>query len=199
MQIHKTKSELRKELREKRHFLATNQYSNVAGEAMVNRIIARDEFIKAKTVIMFYPVGDEANILSLFEISRRLEKKVAFPCSLDNGRMIFKYASDLSQLSLGAFNIPEPQGTALEPDAFASTSLCIVPALAIDHNGHRIGYGGGYYDRFLAQYKGASIGITYDDLIIESIIPEDFDIPVDLIITERRTICPQKRPRCSKK
>lgn len=194
MQIHHTKAELRKVIKEKRRLIASNLSPKTAGQAIISRIIGLEEFIRAKTVIMFYPMGDEADILPLFELSRDLEKKVAFPCSLGDGKMIFRYADNLSQLITGKFNIPEPQGIKFEIPSNPDDSICIVPALAIDMNGHRIGYGGGYYDRFLAIYNGTSIGIAYDDLIIDNIIVEPFDIPVDIIITERRTICPKDLP-----
>ena len=99
--------------------------------------------------------------------------------------MRFFRIADFSELKAGAFGIPEPTGSE-EPDNF-SASLCIVPALSFDENGYRMGYGGGYYDRFLRGYDGISVGICYDDFLGE--IPrEEHDLPVDILVTETKIL-----------
>ncbi len=99
--------------------------------------------------------------------------------------MKFIRLSDLSHLKTGAFGIPEPEGTEELRDF--SGSLCVTPALAFSRDGYRIGYGGGYYDRFLKNYPGLSVGICWHDFLEE--IPHDsFDVPVQLLVTDRETL-----------
>lgn len=187
-----TKPELRRELKARRDSLAKNGYSLEAGTSIANRISALDTFSEADTVLMFYPIGSELNILPLFEISKKLGKKIAFPCSCADGILIFRYVNELFELTARKYNIPEPESFATEV-VDLSHSICITPALAFDNDGYRIGYGGGYYDRFLANYNGISVGVVYDDLITNDVPRDKFDLPVDIIITERRQICVKKK------
>lgn len=102
--------------------------------------------------------------------------------------MKFIRFSDFSELKAGAYGILEPDGTE-EFSVFeqSSGSLCIVPALSFSRDGFRLGYGGGYYDRFLKDYGGLSAGICYGDFI--GYVPrESFDVPVQILITEKETI-----------
>ena len=187
-----TKLELRRELKARRDSLAKNGYSSEAGTSIANRISALDVFSDADTVLMFYPIGSELSILPLFDIAKSLGKKIAFPCSCANGILIFRYVNELCELTARTYNIPEPESFAAKVLYFAR-SICITPALAFDTEGYRIGYGGGYYDRFLANYEGISVGVAYDDLITNDVPRDKFDLPVDIIITERREICVKKK------
>ncbi|MCM1333633.1 MAG: 5-formyltetrahydrofolate cyclo-ligase [Bacteroides sp.] len=111
--------------------------------------------------------------------------KAVYAPRCENGIMRFFRLYDLSALKKGAFGIPEPSGS--EEFFGGRDSVCITPALMFSRDGYRLGYGGGYYDRFLGDYDGLSVGICYDSFIGE--IPrEAFDRPVRLLITEKETI-----------
>lgn len=186
------KSYLRAELKSQRSELSKNGYSKTAGDVISMRISELSQFENADTVMIFYPVGSEINILFLFELAKKRGKRIAFPRSLSGGILDFRYVGSLDELTDVKYNIPEPSEKA-EHVADLSRSICITPALAFDKYGYRIGYGGGYYDRFLADYKGYSVGVAYDGMILDSLPICSNDLPVDIIITERRRICPRKK------
>jgi 5-formyltetrahydrofolate cyclo-ligase len=97
--------------------------------------------------------------------------------------MRFYVFSSLDELETGAYNIPEPNAECPEITE-TDNALCIVPGLAFVKSGHRIGFGRGYYDRFLSGFKGISCGVCFDEFILESIPCEPTDIPVELLITQ---------------
>ena len=187
MERKQQKYDIRQLLKKRRSIIAANGYNTVAGDSVVRKITALDEFASADTVLMFYPVGSEINIISLFAKSKLLNKRVAFPCSLKGGILVFREVNDLSELGATVYNIPEPTETSPIIEDF-DNSICITPALAFDNDGFRIGYGGGYYDRFLSSFKGISVGVAYDDMICDRLPRDEFDLPTDIIITERRII-----------
>lgn len=141
-------------------------------------------FKEAETLLCYYPVRGEPDILPLAQYTLELGKKVAFPIShVSDKRLSFHVISNLSELTRGTYNIPEPSEAAAEITDF-SGSLCIVPALAFDKEGHRLGYGAGYYDRFLSSFNGVSIGLAYSQFYVDKIPFDKHDASVNIIITE---------------
>lgn len=147
---------------------------------------------KADTVLVFFPVKNEPDIRPFIKELYAMGKRVAFPVSNSDCTLTFKYVSDLDDMVSGAYNIPEPSADALCVNDL-SNSVCIVPALVFDRQGYRIGYGKGYYDRFLKDFQGISIGIAYGDLVAENLPCEPTDMTVDMIITERGIILPNEK------
>ncbi len=147
-------------------------------------------FQNSDTVLMYYPVQGEPNILSIARHALQMNKKVAFPISHTNSyTMSFHLISDIDDLRIGAYSILEPPISAPTVCDF-SKALCIVPALAFDMFGHRLGYGKGYYDRFLSEFNGTSIGLTYSFFLMDLLPHGEKDLPVNLIITEKGDLTP---------
>lgn len=114
-----------------------------------------------------------------------LKGKTVYAPRCENGIMRFFRIHDLSELKKGAFGILEPIGS--EEFSEDRDSVCITPALSFSRDGYRLGYGGGYYDRFFQSYGGLSVGICYDSFLRE--LPrEDFDRPVRILVTEKEII-----------
>ncbi len=111
-------------------------------------------------------------------------KTVALPKCGKNGVMEFYRIKDLSDLSLGAYGILEPpEEELLQP---SEAELVLVPGAAFDKNGYRIGYGGGYYDRYLPKAKSAkALGICFSDCLTYNLPHGEFDCKMDGIITEK--------------
>ena len=159
-------------------------------DAICDRIISLSSFRFADTVLTYSPIGSEINVSKIALRALELGKKIAFPvCNTETREMTFKYISSLDELDIGAYSIPEPQ-TDAECFSHIRHSLCIVPALAFDKRGFRLGYGGGYYDKFLKKFEGVVLGVAYDALIADILPTGVYDVPVDIIITERRSIIP---------
>ena len=178
------------------HFSALRKQLS-AEEAERNSLLICKEILdlllklkEVKVVLMFYPITSEPDVLPLFEKLRSIGIRVAFPIShVEDTRLEFKEVSDISELTEGAYGIKEPPSTADTVTDF-SRCVCIVPALAFDRHGMRIGYGKGYYDRFLKSFDGASVGVAFSQFVVDSLPYEDTDFPIDIIITEGETIIP---------
>ena len=147
-------------------------------------IIECDAYKSAATVLLYYPVGEEINVLDVFFDALRCGKTVAFPrCETRDGAkyMTFRCVKTLDELEKGVYNIPCPSAFAEEVNT--EDSVCIVPALAYDECGYRIGYGGGYYDRFLQSYRGRSVGVYRTGFLHGEALPrESTDEKCDLIV-----------------
>ena len=146
-------------------------------------IIDSVSFKYADTLLMFCPTGEEIDILPLFEAAKRNGKRVAFPKCCGKGIMKFYYVSDLSQLKAGKYGIKAPD----EGEEFDNSlhPLCIVPSLAATKNGTRLGYGGGFYDRFLHKFDGISMCVQYDEFVTDELPQEKrYDKKFDVLVTE---------------
>ena len=184
-----TKQQIRAHYRKKRNSISFES-KELLDIAIRANILELDAVRQAKTVLMFYPIKFEPDIRELVKSLRDLGKKVAFPISNDNDcTLTFRYVDSIRDMVSGTYNIPEPPQNAPIVEDFAR-SVCLVPALVFDKYGYRLGYGKGYYDRFLKDFLGISIGIAYSDFITESLPSEDTDIAVDMIITERGNVIP---------
>ena len=141
-------------------------------------------FSDAEAILCYYPIRGEPNVLPLAEHAIRLGKKVAFPIShIKERQLSFHEIKSLSDLTTGAYKIPEPSEMLPEITDF-SKALCIVPALAFDVRGVRLGYGGGYYDKFLSTFNGTAIGLAYNDFYVNKLPSEPHDAMVSIIVTE---------------
>ena len=157
------------------------------------RITETAEFRKAKTVLLYAPVQGEIDLLPLAQICRELGKEVGFPISMDDGTLLFRSPEAGQSLITGAYGIPEPPPTAKESTLNEHT-LCIVPALTFDRSGNRLGYGKGYYDRFLEHFTGMTLGAVYRKLISDGLPAEPHDRPVDILVHEGGAMrCDQDR------
>ena len=142
-------------------------------------------FRYADTVLMYAPTGSEIDVMPIAEAALKLHKRVAFPkCDPSNNTMIFKYVSSFDELSRGEYSLLEPSDDAESVVDF-SHSICIVPGLVFDKEGYRVGYGKGYYDRFLNSYTETTLGLVYSDFILEKLPRGRFDHKVDILVCEK--------------
>lgn len=153
-------------------------------KALFSNTVATSTFIETDVILCYYPVRGEPNVLPLAIHALELGKTVAFPVShIKERQLTFHPIKNLSDLTTGAYKIPEPSKTLPMISDFSNT-LCIVPALAFNKNGKRLGYGGGYYDRFLSSFNGTSVGLVYSQFYADHIPTDPHDAAVDIIITE---------------
>lgn len=144
-------------------------------------------FRDAETVLCYLSAGSEVETRGILEACFRAGKRVALPRCYEDSRMEFLPVTAVSQASeLSRFGIAEPpHGEPLDP---ADAGLCLVPALAFDKNGFRLGYGMGYYDRYLKRFSGTAVGLCYEDCLREALPVNQNDRPVHLIVTEQQVI-----------
>ncbi len=132
---------------------------------------------------------NEVDTTFLIEHLLVMNKNVYVPKSEPNSSIMKFYKINfLSELSLGAFSVLEPNSLQEEYIEYGKYDVCIVPALSFDKRGFRLGYGKGYYDRFLKDFKGIKIGLCYEEFVTEILPKYETDIAVDMIITENETI-----------
>ena len=173
------KKELRRQIREKKRAM-TPQQIETASARLGELFAASDAYKNAATIYGYLPYNQEVRTVPMLEQALRDGKKVAVPKVVGDD-MKFIYMTDLSQVEEGYAGIPEP--VADGPVADDPTALVLMPGLAFDPAGHRIGYGGGFYDRFLAtEPDHPTIALCYDFQMLPNLATEEFDIPVDLVI-----------------
>lgn len=159
----------------------------------------------ARLVCAYVPVRGELNTLPLWDRARLDDKSMAVPVTVTGtaeGVMVFRRLKGMTpgELPAGRFGIPEPPATCptLTPEELEG-GLILVPGLAFDDEGYRVGYGGGYYDRFLADLRTrgisvTAVGLAYSVCRTQALPREAFDVPVDCVIDERRMLCPHGTP-----
>ena len=177
------KKQLRKELVEKRKNIPKNK-KLIYDKEISRKIIESDYFKNAEQVLVFASVGNEFDTNFIIEKCRMENKSVFYPLCIDNqGKMKFFRIDSPDDLKIGMYNIPEPKSHCDEYSQ-KENDLIIVPCLSVDKKGYRIGYGKGYYDRFLKEFCGISICPCYDELTSEKLPTDDFDIKINVVVTQ---------------
>ena len=178
------KNELRKELSEKRRCIISKSHRD---NIICQNLMCSDLYLNAKQVLLYAALDDEINIDECIIDALNLGKKVALPRCINNcGDMEFYYINSLNDLKSGHFGVREPEinsNNVVNPLNLYD-AICIVPAIAYDKSGYRLGYGKGYYDRFLKKSTALSVGVCYNDLVRDKLPINEFDIAVDYLVTE---------------
>lgn len=148
---------------------------------ILEKVISLQEYKESDFILTYVSLKDEVDTFKLIEHSLEIGKRVAVPkCEGDN--IVFYKIKTLSDLEEGSFRILEP--TTNEAVVDFANSICIVPGVAFDKENNRIGYGKGFYDRFLEKYDGTKIGLTYRECICDKIDNDINDIKMDIVITD---------------
>ena len=173
------KTALRKQIREKKRAMTPQQIEN-ASRDLGAQFIASALYQAAKTIYGYLPYNQEVRTVPMLEQALRDGKRVAVP-KVYGDEMKFIYLDDLSKVEKGYSGIPEPVEDG--PVADDTTALVLMPGLAFDPQGHRIGYGGGFYDKFLSSEPGhPTLALCYDFQMLPHLETEEFDMPVDLVL-----------------
>lgn len=173
------KNALRREIRERKRAM-TEAEIVLRSEKLKALFLASSAYQNAKTVYGYLPYNQEVRTVPMLEQAVRDGKRVAVP-KVYGDTMRFLYIEDFQQVEKGYAGIPEPVFD--EPVAEDQTALVLMPGLAFTKNGDRMGYGGGFYDRFLAEEPNhPTLALCYDFQIFECLPTEEFDIPVDTVL-----------------
>lgn len=178
----KAKALLREIIRRRAGELSERE-RHVSDEALLFAFLNCPELVRARSVLLFYGVGTEPNTARLLPVLLALNYRVCFPRCLPDRQMEAREVTELEQLVPGQYGIPEPilACPRMEPK---DIDLILVPGLCFDASGGRLGQGGGYYDRYLAEYHGKTVSLCRDILLQEKIPREVHDKGVDLVLTE---------------
>lgn len=185
------KSALRKELIKKREKISAER-KIILDKEITEKLLSLDEYKRAKNILLFASTPFEFNTNKIAEASLGDFKNVFYPKCLDkNGNMKFFKIQNKNDFREGLYGIWEPYDS-LPEFKNSSDSVCIVPALSVDNFFYRIGYGKGYYDRFLHSFNGKSICPCYDFLLCDKLPVNEFDEKIHILVTEktiRRSHC----------
>lgn len=173
-----TVKERKQELR--RHAAGLPQ---VEAGALFQRFLALPQVEAADTVMVFYGTGREPDTVPLIRALLDMGKRVALPVCLPHRGMEARQILDIDRLVPNRFGIPEP-------DSFCpiieknEIDAALIPHLMVDRDGYRLGWGGGYYDRWLADFHGFTVCICRPGRLVEHMPREEFDVPVQLVLIE---------------
>jgi 5-formyltetrahydrofolate cyclo-ligase len=186
------KKELRQKVLEKRGKLSLTEVQKKS-QQINQQLLLHPAYRSAKTILFYLPIKKEPDTLPLLKNAWQQKKQVLIPVTQAvNKSLILSKLENLEELIEGSYGILEPKPEFLRPTAPYSVDLCLLPGLAFDRNGSRLGYGGGYFDRFLPSLRPdcPKIALAYDFQILNFIPKTKYDLPVDIIITESTTyIC----------
>lgn len=174
MTVRERKAELR------RHAAGLPQ---VEAGALFDRFLALPQVEAADTVLVFYGTGREPDTVPLIRALLDRGKRVALPVVLPHRGMEARQVRDLELLVPNRFGIPEPDDACpvIEKGEIAAA---LIPHLMVDREGYRLGWGGGYYDRWLADFSGFTVCICRPGRLVDHMPREEFDVPVQLVLIE---------------
>lgn len=175
------KSELRKAVKAVRSNISDDELLRVSG-IIAENFLKSDLYLNSKTVFCYKSKKSEICTDKIISKALKDGKRVCLPkCSGTD--MTFYEISKGSRLVMGKFGIEEPDN-ACKPVSSFEASVCVIPCLCCDTYGHRLGYGGGFYDRFLEHFTGIKAVLCPKRLIFNKIPFDDYDIAADYIISE---------------
>ncbi|KLO23334.1 5-formyltetrahydrofolate cyclo-ligase [Marinitoga sp. 1197] len=175
------KNKIRKLMLEKRTNLKIKLY-NTYNEIILKKTIEYLKSIKFNSIATYYPFRNEVNLLKLVDLLN--DKDIVFP-KIKGKDIYFVKVTSVNDFEKGKFGIMEPVGTSYNK----KIDVYIIPGVAFDKKMYRLGYGGGYYDRYFSRNtKTHLIGVAFDFQILESLPVYKHDIKMDIIFTENRVI-----------
>ena len=172
------KSEIRKLIKQRKNNLS-DEARRLAAKRVFDYVESTDVFANAEHVLVYHSLPDELSTLGFID-EWHSRKRLYLPRVNGDDLEILPYDAEL--LNKGAFNIAEPQGGNVVD--VAKMDLIIVPGVAFDSKGNRIGRGKGFYDRLLSRADAMTIGVCYQCQIYDEMTTDSFDIPLDYVISE---------------
>jgi 5-formyltetrahydrofolate cyclo-ligase len=183
------KKDIRASILQQRNSMSASEIAQKSS-LIKEQLFGLKEFQGARTILFYVSYGSEVATHEMIRACLARRKKVVVPCTDTKNNLLF--LSELRQwddLGVGAYHIQEPLVECRCEVPLDSMDLIIVPGIAFDCAGHRIGHGMGYYDRLLSEsIKAMKIGLAFELQLVENIPAEHHDVSVDVIITEKRII-----------
>lgn len=177
------KKDLRKEYRILRKEILNREDKE---KLIIDSLVSSDFFRNADCIFLYCAYDGEINTEAVSQEAERLSIKTAYPFCVDRDGTMEFYFSLQSELKKGMYGIYEPDRDRCEKAVFSNKSLCIVPGVAFGRNGERLGFGKGYYDRFLESFNGITVGLSFEECLSDSIPMEEHDKKIDYLITDKK-------------
>lgn len=184
------KSELRKKAKLIRASMGEESLKEIS-EKICQRVVSLEEFSNADAVFCYASTQNEICVDEISKSALALGKTLAFPRCKKDGAMDFFSVKAMWELTPGMLGILEPSENCplVSPFDFEN-SICILPALSFDKRGYRIGYGKGYYDRYLALHPDSLylVGVCARALLFDSLAHDHYDIPANAVVNEMEVL-----------
>lgn len=185
--IKKQKDDIREEYKERRRAMPMEERHR-RDEAICRVVEGLVSFRYAEYVLLYAATEGEIDVNAIAEVALEKGKKVCFPrCDKKTHTMTYHMVNSLDELAVDSYGILEPAEDApiYEPERDTGAAVCFVPGLVYDKAGYRLGYGKGFYDRYLSAFSGCTIGVVYSDYILPVVPRGRFDMSVDILLTEK--------------
>ncbi|HXG74603.1 MAG TPA: 5-formyltetrahydrofolate cyclo-ligase [Candidatus Nitrosotenuis sp.] len=183
MKVNSEKSSLRKLLLEKRDSLSAD-FIEIASKKIHKNLKKIQYYQAAKTIAAYYSIGSEVRTHDILQDILSEGKTLALP-RVEGDHLIFCNITRFEDLEKGEFGIMEPKQNCPQVDEF---DVVLVPAIAMTKRGQRLGYGRGFYDRFLADKESTTIALTYSKFVVKNIPFSEGDVRIHLVVTEDEII-----------
>lgn len=175
------KSRLRALIREQKRLYAAAQLSAMS-EAVCNSICNHGQWRVASTVLLYHPLPDEVDVRPLIQQAQLLGHRILLPVVQGDHLELSLYQGE-EALRAGAYNIMEPEGSFLPCEAYGQIEFAIIPGMAFDASGHRLGRGKGYYDRLLPLLPAAyKVGVCFPFQFLTDVPSDEFDVPMNEVV-----------------
>ena len=174
---------MKNELRKKSLAIGKKLNTEELSKKILFNLSLLDEYRNSNNILCYYPLKYEVNTLNLLKNN---DKVWYLPRVKGNELEICRYEPE--NLSCGSFNIMEPKGEIIKD--LTTIDMIIVPAVAADKNGYRLGWGKGYYDRFIFSLKNKPIIVflIYDKLLFDTVYPDSYDMKCDILISDKEIL-----------
>jgi len=180
------KREIRRINKEKRNAMSMVDVERKSTLA-ANKFLLSDLYINSKCIMLYMPLGNETDTRLIIKKALADKKKVVLPVTdMVNTDIIPCIIDENTPFKTGAYLIDEPDTTKKASEE--EIDVVLVPGIAFGRNGARVGFGKGYYDRFLSGTKAVKAGFCYDFQLIDEIVPSAYDVPMDYIFTDSEII-----------
>lgn len=162
----------------------TNQQVKQYSAGIIARLEQLEPIKNARSIMAFFPINNEVNLLPFIDRGLEAGRTILLPRVEAGGEILAVELKNWEQTRVGQLGIREPVGPGYDP---AKIDVVLVPGLVFDVHGYRLGYGKGYYDRFLCRLDARSFmcGVAYEFQVIDDVFPHREDVPVHWIVTEK--------------
>ena len=185
--IKKQKDEIRAEYAAKRAAMDAGEKLR-RDEAICRGACSLVSFRYAEYVLMYASTKSEIEVAAIAREALARGKKVAYPrCDKEAHTMRYHIVTSLDELYPDSYGIlePPPGNPVYDPETDLGSAVCFVPGLVYDKAGFRLGYGKGFYDRYLSAFSGCTVGVVYSDYILPTVPRGRFDVSVNILLTEK--------------
>ena len=180
-----TNNTLRKEIKEKRNALSLNQIKKYS-DAIFKNFFSLEDVSEKQNFFVYNAIKNEVDTAKIILVLKKKGKEISYPLTL--GDKLIAVIPNSDDWVTGDFGVKVPKNY----QATKKVDVAIIPLLACDKKMNRLGYGKGYYDKFLKENECIKVGICYDFQVVESLTPNAWDVPLDYIITPTKIIKKQK-------